>query len=964
MIKIQSTYQLQLKHATWTLLFFVMMVFLSLFLTTAYDIASILSYLPLHTLFELVSVIISVMIFGVAWVRIQDNSNSRNYIILACAFLGVAILDVFHVFSFPGMPEFITPNGSEKTINFWLMARYLSAFSLLIVSVLSWHTIATRLMHNIVLGCVLTLVITFVIIGLFFPSLIPSTYIEGQGLTSFKIMSEYSITVLYFAVGIRLLYLMRTPQPFDIVNLFTAACLMALSDFFFTLYFNMNDIFNFLGHIYKIIAYWYIYKSIFMTSVVKPYEELAESRNLLSTIIEAIPVRVFWKNSQLQYVGCNTQFANDAGMKSPEELIGKLDDDLPWHEIAKAYQQDDQFVLDTGKEKLNFEEDQLTPTGERIRLRTSKAPVYDRNNDVAGMVGIYEDITAWCHSQEKIKLAASVFMHARESIIISDIAGTIVDVNDAFTTATGYSREEVIGENARMLQSGQQLPQFYSDMWRALLKEGYWSSEMWNCRKNGELLVEKKTISAVKNEQGIITHYVALGYDITRLKEHQNELEHIAHYDMLTNLPNRVLLADRLSQAMLQCQRNKNLLAVAFLDLDSFKAINDTYGHDIGDKLLVALSVRMKKALREGDSLARLGGDEFVAILTGLTVVEDCEAILNRFLLAASSPVTVDDVVLSVSVSIGVTLYPQDDADADQLIRHADQAMYIAKELGKNRYHLFDTAQDDAIKQQRENLEAIRDALDNKQFVLHYQPKVNMKTGSVTGVEALIRWQHPKKGLLNPLEFLPTIENNPMMVELGEWVIETALMQISQWQAMGLKQVVNISVNIAAVHIQQSNFISKLTSMLAAYPDVSPQLLELEVLETSALDDVNHVSTIMNTCMTKGVKFALDDFGTGYSSLTYLRRLPAQIIKIDQSFVRDMLDDDDDLAIIEGVIALARSFDRDVIAEGVETIEHGTALLQLGCELAQGYGIAKPMPADDIPSWVSCWKPDKSWQAI
>jgi diguanylate cyclase (GGDEF)-like protein len=450
--------------------------------------------------------------------------------------------------------------------------------------------------------------------------------------------------------------------------------------------------------------------------------------------------------------------------------------------------------------------------------------------------------------------------------------------------------------------------------------------------------------------------------DFSELNTIKEQLQHQALHDVLTNLPNRVLLADRLSQSMVQSQRHRNLLAVVFLDLDGFKHVNDSYGHDLGDELLIIASLRMKAALRGGDSLARIGGDEFVAVLTDLTTVEDCEPVLERLLLAASKPVNIHNVELKVSASIGVTLYPQDNVSADQLMRHADQAMYVAKESGKNRYHIFDTAQDDAVKVQRESLEAIRSALDNQQFVLHYQPKVNMRTGSVIGTEALIRWQHPERGLLNPFDFLPVIENNPMMIELGEWVIDSALTQISQWQAMGLKLPLNTSVNIAAIQLQQTNFVNRLTTLLVAHPDVASRYLELEVLETSALEDVHHVSKIMNDCMALGVNFALDDFGTGYSSLTYLRRLPASLIKIDQSFVRDMLHDVDDLAIVEGVIALAKSFKRDVIAEGVETVEHGTALLQIGCELAQGYGIARPMPARDIPDWISEWKPDASWQ--
>ena len=322
---------------------------------------------------------------------------------------------------------------------------------------------------------------------------------------------------------------------------------------------------------------------------------------------------------------------------------------------------------------------------------------------------------------------------------------------------------------------------------------------------------------------------------------------------------------------------------------------------------------------------------------------------------------TVGDIVLSVSASIGVTFYPQDNVDADILIRHADQAMYLAKQSGKNCYHIFDTVQEHAIKAQRESLDAIRTALDNQQFELYYQPKVNIRTNTIVGFEALIRWQHPTRGLLTPAEFLPVIENHILNIEVGEWVIDSALSQISQWHLMALGLPVSISVNIAAVQLQQPNFTERLTALLADHPYVNPCYLQLEVLETSALDDVKNVSKTMNECMALGVKFSLDDFGTGYSSLIHLRHLPADLIKIDMSFVRGMLYDEDDLAIVEGVIALAKSFKRDVIAEGVETTEHGTALLQLGCNLVQGDGIAKPMPASDIPAWLREWKPSVSW---
>lgn len=561
----------------------------------------------------------------------------------------------------------------------------------------------------------------------------------------------------------------------------------------------------------------------------------------------------------------------------------------------------------------------------------------------------------------RLQLAASVFTYAAEGIVITDAAGTIIDVNDAFISLSSYTREECISQNWNMFCSDKHSAQFYSDMWKILQAKGLWKGEVWNRRKNGEMYAEMVTISAISDTHGVATNYVILCNDITLMKEHQDQLEHMANFDVLTGLPNRSLLADRLSQAMLQCHRKGQSLAVVFLDIDNFKAINDKHGHSVGDELLITVSKRMKEALREGDTLARLGGDEFIAVLADLVNDEDCHPVLERLLLASSEPVAVGEIELHVSASIGVTLYPHDGADADQLMRHADQAMYLAKGAGKNCYHLFDTAHDDAVKIQRESIGDIRSGLDRREFILYYQPKVNMYTGEVIGVEGLIRWQHPVRGLVAPMHFLPIIEDHDISLDIGEWVIDTALTQLSQWQSIGI--ILSISVNISAHQLQQSNFSTRLGTLLAAHSDVSPHHLELEVLETSSLTDISHVSETMNACCELGVHFALDDFGTGYSSLTYLRRLPASLIKIDQSFVRDMLEDPEDLAIVEGVISLAKAFQRKVIAEGVETIEHGTSLLKLGCELAQGYGIARPMPASDIHRWLNIWKPDEAWNS-
>ncbi len=483
------------------------------------------------------------------------------------------------------------------------------------------------------------------------------------------------------------------------------------------------------------------------------------------------------------------------------------------------------------------------------------------------------------------------------------------------------------------------------------------------CKDGGWRWILGRGIVVARDDDGKPLRMIGTNTDISERKEYERTLKHIAHFDALTNLANRVLLADRLQQAMAQAHRRNQLMAVVYLDLDGFKHINDQYGHLVGDQVLITLALRMKEALREGDTLARLGGDEFVAVLIDLEDVSASTPLLARLLAAAAQAVSVRDLSLQVSASLGVTLYPQkQDLDADQLLRQADQAMYQAKLAGKNRYHIFDADQDSHLRHQHEALERIRQALAHDELVLYYQPKVNMRSGKVIGAEALIRWQHPEQGLLAPSAFLPLIENHPLAVAVGEWVINTALTQMEHWHAAGLD--LPVSVNIGARQLQQGNFVPQLRAILAAHPHLQPDWLELEVLETSALADMAQVSQVIEDCAQFGVKFALDDFGTGYSSLIYLKRLQVTSLKIDQSFVREMLDDADDLAILHGVIGLASAFRCQVIAEGVETVAHGTLLLQMGCELAQGYGIARPMPAECLPAWVATWPSNAEWRAL
>jgi diguanylate cyclase (GGDEF)-like protein len=443
-------------------------------------------------------------------------------------------------------------------------------------------------------------------------------------------------------------------------------------------------------------------------------------------------------------------------------------------------------------------------------------------------------------------------------------------------------------------------------------------------------------------------------------KESKEKLEMMAHYDLLTQLPNRTLFADRFNQAVAHSKRSKTMIAICFLDLDHFKPVNDNHGHDVGDKLLIEVANRIKSTIREEDSVSRQGGDEFTLLLRDIETPLQCEKMLQRVSHVLAQPYIINGFSLRITASIGFTICPIGNSDLDSLIREADQAMYQAKLSGGNKYYSSNIFNGQKISNQQSFLLEIRQALVNNQFQLHYQPKVDMITGKVFGVEALIRWLHPQKGLIPPLDFLPAIAGTDLELQVGGWVINEALSQLHAWQENGLP--LQVSINISSHHIQSNVFFKQLNDAFEEYSDVNPQHLQLEILESSALGDINTISSIINKCQNElNVCFALDDFGTGYSSLTHIKNLPAKTIKIDQTFVNGLLDDPNDYSIIKGIIGLAKAFNREIIAEGVETVPHGLMLINMGCSQAQGYVISKPLSAESVPSWIAAYKPNLIW---
>lgn len=600
--------------------------------------------------------------------------------------------------------------------------------------------------------------------------------------------------------------------------------------------------------------------------------------------------------------------------------------------------------------------------GRLYDVQSTITAFHDNKGHLQHFIGVSTDITERKKSETRQRQAASVFTNSQEGIMITNEDNLIIDVNPSFSRITGYSYDEVIGKNPNILASGKQSTEFYAQMKSALITTGSWQGEIWNRKKSGEVYAERLSIDTVHKENGDINQYVAVFSDISLLKIHEAELHRIAHYDPLTSIPNRRLLGDRLVQTIAKSKRSNRSLAVCYLDLDGFKPVNDQYGHAAGDLLLIEITQRLLKILRGEDTLARLGGDEFVILFAEMEKPEEIDRALYRVLKAISEPIKFERNSVSISASIGVTIFPEDSADADTLLRHADQAMYRAKDAGKNRYHLFDPGLDLEVQARRSQLKSIEKALINEEFSLYYQPKVNLVSGEIIGAEALIRWQHPVQGILPPAAFLDLIDGHDLEIDIGEWVIESVMKQIVEWNKAGL--FFPVSANLSANHLLREGFSQRLKEMLARYPEVQHEDLELEILETSTLNDLDQANNVLAQCRNMGVRFALDDFGTGYSSLTYFQRLPVDILKIDQSFVRGMLDDPNDLDIVESILRLAQTFNRPVIAEGVETLEHGAMLIQLGCQQAQGYGIARPMPAGNIPSWATQWQKKSPWLAI
>ena len=689
-----------------------------------------------------------------------------------------------------------------------------------------------------------------------------------------------------------------------------------------------------------------------VTEQINAEAEAQRSNQMLETVIDNIPQRIFWKDKELRYLGCNMAFARDAGLAYPEQVIGKRDEDMPWRAFADALSRQDTEVMASGVPKMNYETDMVIDGVHRTTV-TSKLPFTDSDGRVIGVLGSYTDITERKRADLALRLQSRALDASVNAILITAPSkeGNLIEyVNPAFKRITGYDPQEVIGQDCRLLQRDDRDQEGIAAIRQSLAANREVSAVLRNYRKDGALFWNQLYIAPVPDADGQTTHHIAVINDVTALIRYQEQLEYQANYDSLTRLPNRNLLRDRLQHALIVAQRHHKGVAVVFIDLDGFKNVNDSLGHSVGDRLLSVVADRLARCARASDTVARHGGDEFVIVMTDTVDEQSLIAWMERVRASISEPVWLDGTELYVGCSMGASLFPQDGEDAETLMKKADLAMYRAKDMGRNTFQFYQPEMNVSAGA-RLNLERrLRRALRDNEFLLHYQPQVDIETGQVVGMEALVRWSDPEVGLIPPSQFIPVAEESGLIGPLSEWVLREACRQNKAWQDEGLPPA-RVSVNLSARQFQQRD-IAKLVMQVLEETGLDPQYLELELTESTIMRNAEEAVSMLNELHALGIGLAIDDFGTGYSSLSYLKRFPVDRLKIDRSFVSDIGESSDDETITSAIIALAHSLNLQVIAEGVETSTQLDFLKERACDEMQGYFFAKPLPHDAIPGML------------
>lgn len=678
---------------------------------------------------------------------------------------------------------------------------------------------------------------------------------------------------------------------------------------------------------------------------------LRESQQMQRAIIDTALDAVIQMDAGGRITGWNNRATQIFGWERGEVLGRSLAETIIPEHYRAAHEKGLRRVLRGGESNVldsRIEVEGLHRDGHTLYIELAVTRI--KISEQLEFSAFIRDVSGRKREEEQLRLAAKVFESTAEAILITDTNNNVVAVNDAFTQMSGYSFDEVKGRNPRILSSGQHGVDFFRDMWKSLHEGGFWQGEIIDRNKAGKLYYKHMAINVVKDMQGVITHYVSIASDISERKEYEKNVHFLAYYDVLTGLPNRTLLRDRLGQLIAVSHRDEMRFALLFIDLDRFKYINDSMGHSVGDKLLQSVAQRLQTCVREGDTVSRIGGDEFIVLLREVDE-QGVVLVAEKLLRILATPFNLGGQEISTYASIGIALYPTHASDIDALMKNADAAMYNAKENGRNNYKFFTPEMNFRAHQVFSMEKDLRVALDQDQFMLVYQPKVDLASGKICGAEALIRWKHPENGFVSPAEFIPVAEETGQIVAIGEWVLRTACWRFASWQKQGMP-VFPIAVNMSIRQLRQPNLTGVIKAVLKE-TGLSPDCLELEITEGIMMGDNKAAMEFLTRMHKLGVQMSIDDFGTGFSSLNYLKNLPVSKLKIDQSFVRDIGSDESDAAIVRSIISLGHRLDMKVIAEGVETLEQIDFLRIRGCDEVQGYFFSRPLAADDFIRFIN-----------
>ena len=939
-----TTYKLVLVLA---LLAFIQ--FLSWLIPSAPNHQGISYYLSLHTLMETLSITVAMMVVAVGW-NYRQSRNTQNLALLACLFFAVGVLDSLHMVSYAGMPEFLSQNDTDKHLNFWLSARFLAALALLLVSICPWETSVSKKFQYVLFSLTCTTTALFTVLVVYRQDLFPNWFIPGQGLTPLKKFLEYVFILMNIGTAIVLWIKMRQPQSFKASLLFAAVCTMAMSEFFFTLYATLTGAYNVLGHIYKVISYYFIYRAVVVEAIEQPYLKLEVAQQNLELAVRASNTGLWDWNIQNGHAIYSPVWKAQLGY-TDAELENNFD---TWESLL--HPDDKSQALQRVQDFLASEQMQIYESEFRLRHKDGSyhwilsrgEKEYDHKGRIQRLVGSHTDLTEFKRAEDRFRSALQASPNA---MIMTDESGTIVLTNTEADTLFGYTNTSLLGKSiAELIPArlrAQHASHFQSYMKMANERRVGEGKELFALHRDGYEFRVEIGLTPIFKEEG--RYILASIVDITSRIQSERKIRQLIYFDSLTGLPNRHLLQETVQSAILQAHRDTAQLGLLFLDIDHFKNVNDTLGHRTGDELLIEISRRLRDNLLKENVISRMGGDEFVVIINQCDD-QELSRIAERLLNKVSKPYHLEKHDLTVTASIGIASFPRDGEDFETLYQHADIAMYNAKHDGRNDYRFFN--HDMQLRTARvlalEN--AMHQALERNEFYLQYQPQLSIKDHRVIGVEALLRWKHPELGMISPAEFIPLAENSGQIIAIGTWVIRTAVNQLKHWLESGLPPMV-MAVNLSAIQFKHPD-LPGLVSSILEQAQLAPEYLELELTEGVAMGDPVHAIGIMDDLHSRGVRMSIDDFGTGYSSLSYLKKFNIYKLKIDQSFVRDIATDADDSAIVSAIIQLAHSLGFITIAEGVETEAQREFLLKQGCDELQGYLFSRPLMAQDTEQFI------------